>query len=446
MRTPIALGFVAAALLSSQHTLAKELGKGWYAEGSVGYSMLSDSETSDRDPNGGSPTLTEGVSVLKDEAQIGLAAGYYNDYGRIEFEILNLRNDIENGAFFGAERLEALAGLVNVWFGFGGQDSRFRPYIGGGIGVADMSADPLGDTVPIAQIGVGFDFRYQPRWVLDTQVRFISAGDLENTAQDTHTYTYSYEGLLLTTGFRRHSFDPTPYRDGDGDGVPDKDDDCRRSRAGNIVDARGCAGDADNDGVNDGEDKCPSTAAGDEVNSRGCSIDSDKDGVVAGIDECPNTPAGDSVDGTGCSNDADQDGVPNGADTCANTEEGMPVLSNGCGSDQEWVLSGVYFEFDRTRLTANAKRILDGLVAVVKESPGFKLELQGHTDDKGRSEYNEALSKARADEVKDYLVGQAITADRISTVGYGESKPAVENTSDDSREINRRVVVKVLSN
>lgn len=449
MKTQISLGLLSASLLMSPIAASEELGKGWYAEGNLGYSMMRDSETSDRDPDSdgnGTPSLTEGTATLEDDIQIGLAAGYYTDFGRVEFEILNLRNDFESGAYLGAEKLEALAGLVNVWFGFGDQDSHFRPYVGGGIGIADMSADPLGDTVPMAQIGLGFDYRYQPRWVLDTQLRFISAGDLEDTAAaDNHTYTYSYEGFLLTTGFRRHSFDPTPYRDGDGDGVPDKDDECRRSKSGTDVDSNGCAGDSDNDGVNDGDDKCPATPRGEEVNSRGCSIDSDKDGVVAGIDECPNTPAGQSVDSSGCSNDEDQDGVVDSADTCPNTPDGTDVLSNGCGAEQEWILRGVNFEFDRTRLTQNAKRILDGVAQIIKESPGFKLELQGHTDDKGGKKYNEELSQARADQVKDYLVGKGIRADRLITVGYGENNPDVVNNSDNNREINRRVVVKVLS-
>jgi OOP family OmpA-OmpF porin len=449
MKIQIALGLMSASLFISQTVSAEEIGKGWYAEGNLGYSVMRDSETADRDPDSdgmGTPSLTTGLATLEDDVQLGLALGYYTDYGRVEFEILNLRNDFESGAHLGAERLEALAGLVNVWFGFGGQDSRFRPYVGGGIGVADMSADPLGDTVAIAQLGAGFDYRYQPRWVLDTQIRYISAGELEETHTDAHTYTYSYEGFLLTTGFRRHSFDPTPYRDGDGDGVPDKVDDCRRSKSGSIVDTKGCAGDSDNDGINDGEDKCPSTPSGEEVNSRGCSIDPDKDGVVAGIDECPDTPAGELVNSRGCSDDDDRDGVINSADACPNTDEGLTVLSNGCGSEQEWVLRGVYFEFDRSRLTKNAKQILDGLGQIVKSSPGAKIELQGHTDDKGGQKYNEDLSQARADQVKDYLVGLGIRADRISTVGYGESKPTVANTSDDSREVNRRVVVKVLSN
>jgi OOP family OmpA-OmpF porin len=109
-------------------------------------------------------------------------------------------------------------------------------------------------------------------------------------------------------------------------------------------------------------------------------------------------------------------------------------------------LRGVYFEFDRTRLTQNAKRILEGVAQVIKGSPKFKLELQGHTDDKGGKQYNQALSKARADQVKDYLVGAGIRADRIATIGYGASNPSIENNSDENREINRRVVVKVLSN
>lgn len=443
MKRQIASILFSVGALTSGSVIADTLGNGWYLEGNIGYSVYDDLNTTDKDRNPGG-TDTKGTATVEDSIQFGGAFGFQSDFGRIEFEMLDLRHDYESGAFLGAEELEALAGLVNVWIPTGHSDNRVRPYFGGGVGVASIGASPLRDAVTIGQVGVGIDYRFSPRWVLDTQARYIAATQVTDHRPDEHTYSFRYQGVLLTAGIRRNFFDPTTFRDGDADGVPDKDDECRRSKPGSTVDTKGCAGDSDNDGVNDDDDKCPDTPSGEEVNSRGCSIDPDKDGVLVGIDECPNTPKGQKVDGTGCSNDDDKDGVTNGADACPDTAPGVTVLSNGCGADQEWILRGVYFEFDKSRITQNAKLVLDDAAEIVKSSPGFDLELQGHTDDLGNDEYNQALSLARANEVMDYLISAGVDANRLSAVGYGETSPILPNDSESNRDTNRRVVVKVI--
>ncbi|MBN1512106.1 MAG: thrombospondin type 3 repeat-containing protein [Phycisphaerae bacterium] len=131
--------------------------------------------------------------------------------------------------------------------------------------------------------------------------------------------------------------------DADGDGVPDPDDLCPETPAGQTPDAGGCAAsqrDTDEDGVTDDVDACPDTPAGQEVDTNGCTPvpdDADGDGVLDAEDVCPDTPEGQPVDAGGCSRwqlDHDGDGVPDTEDQCADTPSNVPVDSRGCASGQ----------------------------------------------------------------------------------------------------------------
>ena len=81
---------------------------------------------------------------------------------------------------------------------------------------------------------------------------------------------------------------------------------------------------------------------------------------------------------------------------------------------------------------------------LLKAYPKTDAELEGHTDSIGTDEYNMALSRRRAESVKKYLVEKfSIDETRISTLGYGESKPAASNETDEGRQNNRRVVANI---
>lgn len=81
---------------------------------------------------------------------------------------------------------------------------------------------------------------------------------------------------------------------------------------------------------------------------------------------------------------------------------------------------------------------IQNLLAMMTNSPAMKVEIGGHTDSYGTDEYNAYLSKLRAERVKSYLVKGGIDENRITAVGYGESKPIAPNTSRESRKLNRR--------
>lgn len=222
--------------------------------------------------------------------------------------------------------------------------------------------------------------------------------------------------------------------DSDNDGVPDATDECPGTPAGAVVDARGCEGDSDGDGVPDRLDKCPDTPVGQAVNGEGCPLDSDGDGVPDDVDECPNSPAGAKVLQNGCALKGD----------CRRPRPGEQVDENGCAVEQKFILKGVKFEFDSDRLTEEAKRILVEVAATLQAYPDISVELQGHTDGIGTDAYNQGLSERRANAVKTFLTGQGIDAARMTPAGYGEAQPIETNDTEEGREANRRVELKVL--
>lgn len=225
--------------------------------------------------------------------------------------------------------------------------------------------------------------------------------------------------------------------DADGDGVPDSADKCPNTPKGVAVGKNGCPSDSDGDGVPDYKDKCVSPA-GASVDATGCSIDSDGDGVSDVDDQCPGTPAGMAVDKFGCAGDSDGDGVADDRDQCPNTPRGWKVDSRGCAVPL--VFRDLNFEYDSATLTTQAKAVLDEKVApALRDNPGVKLKIVGHTDDRGSEAYNQGLSERRAQSVANYLFTRGIVRNRLSTAGKGESDPVAPNSVEAGRAANRRV-------
>ncbi len=167
--------------------------------------------------------------------------------------------------------------------------------------------------------------------------------------------------------------------------------------------------------------------------------DSDGDGVADKLDKCPNTEAGVKVDGSGCPLDSDQDGIVDSKDSCP-TEKGTAEL-NGCPAATTPPMSGynsIQFEFNSSVLRSSAYPTLDKLSADLK-SGSMRVQLDGHASAEGTDEYNMQLSKDRANSVKTYLVNSGVPASKISTRGYGETRPIASNATEEGRSQNRRV-------
>lgn len=132
------------------------------------------------------------------------------------------------------------------------------------------------------------------------------------------------------------------------------------------------------------------------------------------------------------------------APRCAPPIPGQAISLEGCGVGDVIVLRGVNFDFDQDSLTLNARHILDTVAVALDSRPDVKVEIGGHTDGKGSDSYNAALSDRRSRTVRDYLVAKGISAARLSTKGYGESVPVASNDTDQGRELNRRVELKLI--
>jgi OOP family OmpA-OmpF porin len=101
-------------------------------------------------------------------------------------------------------------------------------------------------------------------------------------------------------------------------------------------------------------------------------------------------------------------------------------------------LQTILFDFDKSTLTAEAKKNLDQNIEILKAHPDVKVVIGGYTDSVGTSEYNQKLSERRARAVSDYLVSKGIAPERVQRAAYGESRPVAPNTTSAERALNRR--------
>jgi len=132
--------------------------------------------------------------------------------------------------------------------------------------------------------------------------------------------------------------------------------------------------------------------------------------------------------------ETDGDGVYDEDDKCPGTPKGARVNAQGC-----WVLSHVLFDFDKAEIKPVAYPLLDEVVVIFGKNPGMKVDLQGHCDNIGTPEYNMGLSQRRAKAVKKYLVSKGVAESRLTTQGFGFTKPVGPNTTKEERSLNRRV-------
>jgi OOP family OmpA-OmpF porin len=104
------------------------------------------------------------------------------------------------------------------------------------------------------------------------------------------------------------------------------------------------------------------------------------------------------------------------------------------------LLSGrASFETGSAVLSEDAEALLDEAVEILADNPDLALVVEGHTDNVGDAQFNLALSQARAEAVVDYLVAGGVSPDRLSAIGYGESRPIADNDTKAGRAANRRI-------
>jgi OmpA-OmpF porin, OOP family len=113
---------------------------------------------------------------------------------------------------------------------------------------------------------------------------------------------------------------------------------------------------------------------------------------------------------------------------------------------QVFRLNNVFFDFDKYDLRPESFVELDRVVGFLKEYPKVEIEMSAHTDSRGSDAYNITLSDNRAKSVREYILSKGIDPARISSKGYGETKPVASNDTDDGRQLNRRVEFMIVKN
>jgi outer membrane protein OmpA-like peptidoglycan-associated protein/tetratricopeptide (TPR) repeat protein len=109
------------------------------------------------------------------------------------------------------------------------------------------------------------------------------------------------------------------------------------------------------------------------------------------------------------------------------------------------VLNNIFFDFDKASLRPDSKPELARVLNLLKDNPGMKIEISGHTDNKGSAVYNQRLSEARAKSVTDFLISAGIEKNRLTYIGYGFTKPIASNETEEGRQLNRRTEFKVIA-
>jgi outer membrane protein OmpA-like peptidoglycan-associated protein len=108
-------------------------------------------------------------------------------------------------------------------------------------------------------------------------------------------------------------------------------------------------------------------------------------------------------------------------------------------TDAKIVTHGINFDVDKATLRPESMGTLNQIKRILTQNPDLKFEIDGHTDNSGAAAHNLALSQQRADAVKDQLVSMGIDAGRLTTKGFGDTKPIASNATPDGKANNRRV-------
>ena len=379
--------------------------------------------------------------IADDDAGVTLGLGYtMSEKWDVELSIFGSEHDRA-----GNDTLELQGyglSLNRVFY----REGRVNPFLSLGIGQTNSILKPgANDTVETALYGGGLLITLGSERDDGSlmQLRADLGARRALTTDTTDEYPVDYVAAI---GFQYSWGGSRRVLDTDGDGVNDDLDKCPGTPAGTAVDSSGCPlpQDDDGDGVTNDIDKCPGTPAGAKVDASGCELDSDGDGVGDSRDQCPNTPAGAKVDERGCELDGDGDGIVDSVDKCPDTPKGERVDNTGCPFKKELLLQGVKFDTNSADLLPESIPVLNNAIATLKRYPEVNVEVAGHTDSRGSDAFNLELSARRAESVLKYLQEGGVS-NAMTSRGYGERQPLASNNTDDGRQQNRRVVLRVLN-
>jgi len=230
--------------------------------------------------------------------------------------------------------------------------------------------------------------------------------------------------------------------DTDGDGIEDSKDEC--PTVAGLAELNGCP-DKDGDGITDAKDACPDVKGISKFG--GCpDPDRDGDGIVNDKDKCPDVAG--AFTAQGCP-DKDGDGVKDDEDKCPDiagpaSNKGCPEVKEESKKKLEFAARAIQFETGKAVIKPVSFKILDEVASILNEYPYYDVNVDGHTDNVGKSEANLKLSKDRAAAAAAYLAAKGIPANRMTSAGYGDTKPVSDNKTATGRAQNRRVEFNLL--
>jgi outer membrane protein OmpA-like peptidoglycan-associated protein len=256
--------------------------------------------------------------------------------------------------------------------------------------------------------------------------------------------------------------DGCPELDNDRDTILDTDDRCpnQPEDKDGVEDDDGCPEtdrvDRDGDRIVDELDACPDDPEDydDWEDGDGCpDLDNDHDKILDVDDLCPDRPEDDDdwEDEDGCPDpDNDRDRILDTDDDCPNEPENLNgyLDKDGCPDrdpvkdvgGELVVFDKIHFEYNKAIIKEESHAILDAVGFTIVNNPDIKrVEVQGHTDERGSDRYNLELSQRRAEAVVKYLEGYGIDASRLRPKGYGEREPIDESHNEEAWAVNRRV-------
>ncbi|MFN0247896.1 MAG: OmpA family protein [Kofleriaceae bacterium] len=353
-------------------------------------------------------------------------------------------------------------------------ENKFIPFVfvgGGGFTVVQTNNELQGDdparvltedTDAAFYFGLGFKYRITPRMGLRLDGRLLLVPSSENADPpdppdpDIKKVTTDFEALAsfyLSFGEGKTvtiKEEPPEDDDPDKDGIRGDADQCPTDPEDKdaFQDDDGCSEpDNDGDGLLDASDKCPTDAEDKDAfqDDDGCpDPDNDGDGINDQQDKCPAEPEDKDQfqDDDGCPDlDNDGDGILDAQDKCIDKPETKNGYQDEDGCPDEipekirkftGAIQGINFRVNSDALLATSNKTLDKAVAVLKEFPDLKLEIQGHTDDQplkakkgAKFADNLELSQGRAESVRAYFIKKGIEEMRLSAKGFGDSNPVV---------------------
>lgn len=145
-----------------------------------------------------------------------------------------------------------------------------------------------------------------------------------------------------------------------------------------------------------------------------------------------------SVALTGCGSSSKKTSSDSSMGADANNEGLSLELNGDSDSGKAGGLQTVFFAYDSSSLSSDARSTLESNVAFLKNNPAVEIQVEGHCDERGGVQYNLALGERRAKAVRDYMVAMGVSASRVTTISFGKERPLAFGHDDSAWGQNRR--------